>query len=296
VNPASAFGSCASTDATLSTDARLDVRLWEAPMASMGSQSTTGRMPVYVISLRDSDIRRRNMIMRLEVAGIPFQFIDAIDGRTERLPDQFDGARVVREGFWGESALACAMSHRKVHRIISRGPSELALIFEDDVKLADGFCKTLASATTFDFDVFKFEGGPFWPLAVPSRVTVGKMDGYSAVVGMTPSMGSAAYLLTRWSAQRLCSLPVLDQMPDEAFGDPRLALKVIELDPYAVMQDRETPTTVNLQSYGHPPRQFRRNLVARVIRSLWQRIRIIHRHGPRIAFAIEMQKLTGNKK
>lgn len=265
-------------------------------MASKATQSTIDQIPVYVISLKDADVRRRNMTARLEAAGIPFQFIDAIDGRTERLPDHFDGARVVRQGFWGESALACAMSHRKVQRIISQGPSELALILEDDAKLADGFRKTLASATTFDFDIFKLEGGPYWPLAVPSQVTIGRMEGYSVVVGMTPSGASAGYLLTRSAAQRLCNLTVLDQMPDEAFGDPRLALKVLELDPYPVVQDRETSTTVNLQSYGQPPRQFRRNLSVRVVRSLRQRIRVIQAYGPRIALAIEMQKLTGNTK
>jgi GR25 family glycosyltransferase involved in LPS biosynthesis len=235
------------------------------------------------------------MTSRLEMAGIPFQFIDAIDGRTERLPDQFDGARVVREGFWGESALACAMSHRKVHRIVSNGPEELALIFEDDVKLADDFPETLASAATFEFDVFKFEGGPYWPPAVPSRVSVGTINRYSVVVGITPSMASAAYLLTRSAAHRFCSLPVLDQMPDEAFGDPRLALKVLELHPYAVVQDRETPTMVNLQSYGDAPRQFRRNRVARLLHSMQNHVRIIRAHGPRVALAIEMQRLTGNK-
>jgi GR25 family glycosyltransferase involved in LPS biosynthesis len=265
-------------------------------MASIRKQSMTDRMPVYVISLKDSEIRRRNMMARLEMAGIPFQFIDAIDGRTGRLPDQFDGARVVREGFWGESALACAMSHRKVHRIVSEGPEKLALILEDDVKLADDFCETLASATTFEFDVFKFEGGPYWPLAVPSRVSVGTIGRYCVVVGMTPSMASAAYLLTTSAARRFCSLPVLDQMPDEAFGDLRLALKVLELHPYAVVQDRETPTMVNLQSYGNRPQQFRRNLVARLLHSMRKRAHIIRAHGPRIAIAIEMQRLAGNKR
>ncbi len=85
-----------------------------------------GTVPVYVISLRDSEVRRRNMTERLGALGIPFRFVDAIDGRTQRLPDVFDGARVDRSGFWGESALACAMSQRKVHRMIAEGESDLA--------------------------------------------------------------------------------------------------------------------------------------------------------------------------
>src|SRR6266568_4615002 len=95
-------------------------------------------IPVYVISLRDSEVRRPNMTERLGALAIPFQFVDAIDGRTQRLPDVFDGARVVREGFWGESALACAMSHRNVHRIIAEGDSQQALVFEAEAGIRDG--------------------------------------------------------------------------------------------------------------------------------------------------------------
>src|SRR6266704_3388507 len=115
----------------------------------MRAQSTIDLPPVYVISLQASAIRRQNMTARLKAAGIPFEFVDAIDGRTERLPDQFDGARVVRDGFWGESALACALSHRKVHRCIATGSAEMALVLEDDAKLPPDFCKTLVSAAAF---------------------------------------------------------------------------------------------------------------------------------------------------
>src|SRR5216684_5451432 len=202
-------------------------------------------IPVYVISLRDSEVRRRNMTERLGALAIPFQFVDAIDGRTQRLPDVFDGARVVREGFWGESALACAMSHRKVHRIIAQGDSDLALAFEDDVALAPDFARVVGAAKQFDFDVFKLEGAKS-----VRHVKVGSIHPiYSVVVGTTPTMGAAAYLLTRLAAQHFCGLSTLDQTPDEAFGDPRLALRVLELDPFAAIQDRETATMVNLQSY-----------------------------------------------
>src|SRR5260370_16437279 len=105
----------------------------------MGTQSTIVGIPVYVISLKDSDIRRRNMTERLGALGIPFQFVDAVDGRTQRLPDVFDGARVVRPGFWGESALACALSHRTVHRMIADGRADVALVFETDPEFSHDF-------------------------------------------------------------------------------------------------------------------------------------------------------------
>src|SRR5438067_12759042 len=104
------------------------------------------RIPVYVISLRDAEQRRRNMTARLNALDIPFQFVDAIDGRTQRLPEVFDGARIVRQGFWGESALACAMSHRLVHRCIASGPGEAALVLEDDARSTDFLATALNRA------------------------------------------------------------------------------------------------------------------------------------------------------
>src|SRR5438105_1064380 len=57
-----------------------------------------GDIPVYVISLRDSEVRRRNMTERLGALGIPFRFVDPMDGRTRRLPDVYDGEQVARSG------------------------------------------------------------------------------------------------------------------------------------------------------------------------------------------------------
>ena len=248
-----------------------------------------GDIPVYVISLRDSEVRRRNMTERLGALGISFRFLDAIDGRTERLPDVFDGARVVRDGFWGESALACAMSHRKVHRMIAEADSNLALVFEDDAKLSEDIAEVVDVAEPFDFDVLKLEGG-----RLGRCVKVGTIrQRYSVVIGGAPSMGAAAYLMTKRAARRCCSAP-LDRAADEIFGDFRLGLKVLEVDPFPVTQDRETPTMVNLQSYGPPPRQFRRSSVAKLVHSLRKRVRLVRVHGPRIALAIEMQRLIGN--
>src|SRR5229473_5846910 len=118
-----------------------------------------GDIPAYVISLRDSEVRRRNMTERLGALGIPFQFVDAIDGRTQRLPDVFDGAQVARDGFWGESALACAMSHRKVHRMIAERPHDMALVLEDDAKPSDFFPAAISRVIRlWEFDVLKIEG------------------------------------------------------------------------------------------------------------------------------------------
>jgi glycosyl transferase, family 25 len=253
----------------------------------MDSKSTAGRaslFPVYVISLADAHERRRNMTARLAAAGLAFRFIDAVDGRWQRLPDVFDGARVVREGYYSESALGAAMSHRLVHRMIVESGDDLALILEDDAELAPDLAEVLAAAPKLDFDLLKLEGGPRRRRAIVDRI-----GRYAVVVGMTPSMGAAGYLIRRAAAARFCGLEVLDQEIDSAFNDFRLSLRVLELDPYAVVQDRTTPTLVSFQQY---PAGFRTlpNWWQRLVLPLRKRGRLLRLYGFRVALALELQK------
>ncbi len=46
-------------------------------------------IPIFVISLPDSLERRENVSERLGALGLPFEFIDAVDGR-KRLPPEFE--------------------------------------------------------------------------------------------------------------------------------------------------------------------------------------------------------------
>jgi len=253
-------------------------------MANKFTIADVSSVPVYVISLPDAQERRRNMTARLAAAAIAFRFVDAIDGRRRRLPDVFDGARVVREGYYSESALGAAMSHRLVHRMIAESGDDLALVLEDDAELAPDLPDVLAAAPRLDFDLLKLEGGPR-----RRRALVDRIGRYAVVVGMTPSMGAAAYLIRRSAAARFCSLPVLDQEIDSAFNDFRLSLRVLELDPYAVIQDRATPTLVSFQQY---PAGFRRepSWWQRLVLPLRKRERLLRLYGFRVALALELQK------
>jgi GR25 family glycosyltransferase involved in LPS biosynthesis len=203
----------------------------------METQAAIAGIPVYVISLKDSETRRRNMTERLAALGIPFQFVDAVDGRFRRLPDRIDGARVIRERFNSEAGLACAASHRLVHRMIAEGDSDVALILEDDAKLASDFPQVLASAARINFDVFKLEGRPYYRY----HTTVDRIGRRSVVVGTVTSLGAAYYLISKDVARRFCGLTVLDRACDVAFADPRLWLRILEVKPFVAIQDGAAP-------------------------------------------------------
>jgi GR25 family glycosyltransferase involved in LPS biosynthesis len=243
-------------------------------------------IPVYVISLPDAEVRRRNMTTRLGSAGIPFKFFDAPYGRTRQIPEHVDGAVIVRDPFRTESEIACTLSHRHVHRMIAEADADAALIFEDDARLPEDFVQIVRSALSFDFDVFKFEGTN----ASKRRVTIGRIGSYEVVVSSVPSMGAAAYLVRREAARRICSLPVIDQINDALFGDPRLRLRVLEMAPFCVQPDNETPTQLRerpIASYVPP----KRHSVRRFVQSVRRKAMIGRVHGPGILARLEFQRI-----
>ena len=54
-------------------------------------------------------------------------------------------------------------------------------------------------------------------------------------------------------------------MVDAAFSDERLGLRVLQCEPYPVVQDRATPTTVRVNFSGYFP-----NAKDQILCSVWQ--------------------------
>src|SRR5262249_36780248 len=265
------------------------------PDASRGSRSEGAAsrdvIPAFVISLPDAEARRRNMTARLAAVGIPFRFFDALDGRAQRLPEVIDGARAVRDIFMTGAGLACTASHRLLHRVIAEGTAETALILEDDAAIPDDLVEVIEQALALDFDVFKLEG-----INVSRRrLTIGHVGRYEVIITNRPSVGSAAYLLRRDAARRICSLPVLDQTSDYVFQDTRLHLRVLEMNPFCVRQDGATDSQVRHlpnQTYVHESEWAFRRLVESTRRKLLMgRI-----YGPLVFARFEWQRLRPVRK
>jgi GR25 family glycosyltransferase involved in LPS biosynthesis len=261
----------------------------ESANAVAGSSAS---IPVYVISLADAAIRRRNMVSRLSAAGMAFQFVDAVDGRTAPIPDTFDGARVVRQPFGYESAVACSASHRLVYRMIANGHADTALVLEDDAELAEDFPQVVQRALSFKFDIFKLEG---FNLAY-RRVAIDRIGKYDVVVTILPSQGSAAYLVRREAAKRICSLDVIDQGADLVFGDPRLRLRVLEMEPFCAWQDSETESSVKAQPIASYTPQ-RPGRLEGFLQSTRRKIAIARVHGPLVLLRLELKRIRpwGNR-
>lgn len=91
-------------------------------------------MQGYVINLARSADRRAHMKTEMATAGISYEMVEGVDGRTLNLADTelFDPATVARfrPGMFG-----CALSHLKVYRKILNDGLDNALVLEDDVVL-----------------------------------------------------------------------------------------------------------------------------------------------------------------
>jgi GR25 family glycosyltransferase involved in LPS biosynthesis len=252
----------------------------------------SGSIPVYVISLADAAIRRRNMVARLSAAGMAFRFVDAVDGRTTPVPDTFDGARVIRRPFGYESEVACSASHWRIYRMIANGDADTALILEDDAELAEDFPQVVQQALSLDFDIFKLEG---INLAY-RRMTIGRIARYDVVVTISPCQGSAAYLIRREAAKRICSLGLIDQGADLVFGDPRLRLRVLEMEPFCAWQDNETASSVKAQPIAsYRPQQPGR--LEGFLQSTRRKVALARVHGPLVLLRLELKRIRpwGNR-
>jgi len=93
-------------------------------------------IPCFVISLPDCTARRAAIRRRLHGLGIPFGFLDAVDGRQGLPPEyesQIDRVATHRLGrLLADADYACALSHIKAYRRIVAAGIPHALVLEDD--------------------------------------------------------------------------------------------------------------------------------------------------------------------
>jgi glycosyl transferase family 25 len=91
-------------------------------------------MRAYVISLARSADRRKHMTAELRKTGMPYDIVDAVDGRDIDLNDTrvVDPAvdTTIRPGMAG-----CVLSHLETYRRVIESGANAALILEDDVLL-----------------------------------------------------------------------------------------------------------------------------------------------------------------
>jgi len=170
--------------------------------------------PVFVISLSEATERRTRMTKILGDLNIPFEFIDAIDGREFGMSAHPNYNRAKRLKYFGRDLkggeLGCTLSHKSAYDKMMRDNIDQAIIFEDDVVVYDGFIDTINAIQNcaVPFDMVRFMGRDKVLNAKHRMITDLTNDVALTRLCATPG-GTYAYLITKTGAQKL--LPHLEQ-------------------------------------------------------------------------------------
>ena len=89
-------------------------------------------IPVFVLSLPDCHDRRARVSAALDGLGLPFEFVDAVDGRRGLPPEyesQIDRPLAQKKGgILSDAEFACALSHINIYRRIVSENIDYALV------------------------------------------------------------------------------------------------------------------------------------------------------------------------
>ncbi|HUC24744.1 MAG TPA: glycosyltransferase family 25 protein [Streptosporangiaceae bacterium] len=93
-------------------------------------------MRAYVINLARSPDRRAHMTAELQKVGVPYEFVDGVDGQDLDLADpQVVHPSVLKPGWPSPGTAGCAFGHLRAYEKILADDLDWALVLEDDVIL-----------------------------------------------------------------------------------------------------------------------------------------------------------------
>lgn len=228
-----------------------------------------GDWPIFVISLPDRLDRRAAITTQLAAHDLPFEIIDAIDGRsslTEAQKSAVDHAAVQRHlgRPLSNTEIACAQSHQSIyHRVIAQN-LDGAVVLEDDATLTTAFATLYRARAYQRFDILQFSYRR--ARVFPSRWLWPRLTkGIRAAPVLLNATITSTYSVSQRAARRLSQGPKPiggpADWPRDTFG-----LRHMVTVPQTADQDRGTLSSdiefdrVELASRLSKDRSFRRLL------------------------------------
>jgi glycosyl transferase, family 25 len=176
---------------------------------------------VFVINLARSPERLTTMKLQLDAIDVPFERIDAVDGRnmSDDFVETVSPAHIVRKSYHralSKAELACGLSHKKAWQQIVDDDLDFAVVLEDDVELLDNFTavlELLAGLPHGDWDFIKF-----YPLTRGGGRNIARRfdyEGHTFVTYHRYPLGFQGQAVSRQGAESLLrSLPFLTEPID----------------------------------------------------------------------------------
>lgn len=213
----------------------------------MQDQSIAAERPpiaCYVINLARDNARLEAVAKGLAESGVTFKRHPAVNGKRHSrfirrsLGQSFFSQAKGRPMTDGE--IGCSLSHLSVYRRMLREGVEKALVLEDDAVFAPEFAAFFAGqlGPLLDrFDIVKVEGIFFDHVSAEGTVLAAAGE-TKAVLPLRPSLGTAAYAVTRRGAQRLLKAlaKVDDPLDIKLVQYERHRARYVELRPMLVQQ------------------------------------------------------------
>ncbi|MDP1540920.1 MAG: glycosyltransferase family 25 protein [Moraxellaceae bacterium] len=246
------------------------------------------QIPIFVVSLKESDQRRISVAAQLNKLEIPFEFVDAVRGsvlspeqRRKLVAPENDILRV-RGKALSDSEIGCALSHLVVYQTMQDSNIEYAIVLEDDVKVVGDIQKVTQSLIQkkpsyvllgypklTDFEVKHFE----W--LDPIKKMGGMLGKYSyGKTTRTGELGTVGYLISKQAAKKilLMNSPVVTVSDDQPYFSQHIDFW--HLRPIVVTEDMSHFSTINGVKRGNAAGLSLRQIVGRVIKSLIRRVKV----------------------
>jgi len=212
--------------------------------------------PVFVISLKDEEKRRRQMKEKLEALGLPFVFFDAIDGRNFDVPAHPAYNSVRRRRCYGRDMtggeIGCLLSHKAIFEKMLQDNIEEALILEDDAVLAPDFPAVLRALPDcpVNFDIVRFLGSPKVEKRHSRRIYPVIEDFWLVRMPTTPG-GAHAYFIRKSGARKLLAHMDRNAFPiDTLIGRSwETGAEVLSVKPGLATQDLSFDSAIGEQRF-----------------------------------------------
>ncbi len=233
-------------------------------------------LPVFVINLSRDVERRHHMTKTLAAFDMKAEFITAVDGRALSASDRSAYDRVRALAIYGvemmDTEIACYLSHHRLYQRMVREGLEVALIMEDDVRVAPTLPAIVDSLLTCGFadwlvvrlDSKRAEVRE--PRSAKFRGTrlVDLAGGAGLYRLRTHVLGTGAYMIRRQGAERMLAygerifMPI-DQTLDRYWEN---GIWPYVVRPFPVLQQEEFGSSTGVRPAdrrGAPPFRVRAN-------------------------------------
>lgn len=100
-------------------------------------KTSTQSFPIFIISLKNADDRRKSIVKKLNALGLKFEIFDAVEGKKltqDELNEYCDANAIKSSHILTPGAIGCALSHYFIYKEIIKRDVPFALVLEDDVQ------------------------------------------------------------------------------------------------------------------------------------------------------------------